>query len=68
MNEKRRRRDGGIFGEYFDEGLVQSATDMTGITPTPPLTESEEDSYEALRPDSGFGLRKPDREKKWFDF
>lgn len=68
MNEKRHRRDEGTFGGYFDEGLVQSATDMTGLIPTPPLTESEEDSYEALRPDAGFGFRKPDREKKWFDF
>lgn len=68
MNEKKRRKEERIFDEYFENGLVQSATDMTGLTPTPPLTESEEESYSQLKSDAGFGLPRPLQIDQWTHF
>lgn len=34
--------------QYYDTMSVESSTEMTGIMPTPPLSEAEEESYSEL--------------------
>ncbi|NCB74331.1 MAG: hypothetical protein EOM51_06290 [Clostridia bacterium] len=31
--------------QYYDTSSVESSTGMTGLTPTPPLSDEEEESY-----------------------
>lgn len=31
--------------QYYDTKSVESSTGMTGLTPTPPMSEDEEESY-----------------------
>ena len=31
--------------QYYDTNSVESSTGMTGLTPTPPMSEEEEESY-----------------------
>ena len=31
--------------QYYDTKSVESSTGMTGLTPTPPMSEEEEESY-----------------------
>ena len=34
--------------QYYDTMSVESSTEMTGIMPTPPLSEAEEESYSEI--------------------
>lgn len=34
--------------QYYDTTSIESTTEMTGAMPTPPLTESEEESYSEI--------------------
>ena len=34
--------------QYYDTKSVESSTEMTGLTPTPPLSEDEEESYSEI--------------------
>ena len=50
MNEDNRpeRSDDRIYEEFYDMKSVMSTTDMTGLTPTPPLTEEDSESYSEI--------------------
>ena len=37
-----------IFDQFYDMTSVQSTTEMTGLTPTPPITEEDAISYSGL--------------------
>lgn len=34
--------------QYYDTKSIESSTEMTGLTPTPPLSEDEEESYSEI--------------------
>jgi len=34
--------------QFYDTQSVQSSTEMTGLTPTPPVTEDEAESYSEI--------------------
>ncbi len=38
-----------IFDRYNCMNSVQSSTEMTGLTPTPPMSEDEEESYSEIQ-------------------
>ncbi len=50
MNENRNPeiRDDRIYDEFYDLKSVMSTTDMTGLTPTLPLSEENAESYSEI--------------------
>ena len=57
--------DDRIYEEFYDMKSVMSSTEMTGLTPTPPLSEEDAESYSEIHgmPVPGDPPRKH-REKK----
>jgi len=49
-NDKRPiQEDDRIFDQFYNMKSVQSTTEMTGLTPTPPMSEDEEESYSEIQ-------------------
>jgi len=50
--------------QYYDTKSVESSTEMTGLTPTPPLSEDEEESYAEINGRSSLEGVPKDTKKK----
>ena len=46
--KKHRPIDDRIYEEFYDMKSVMSSTEMTGLTPTPPLSEDDAESYSEI--------------------
>lgn len=44
-NSNPEAKDDRIYEEFYDLKSVSSSTEMTGLTPTPPLSEEDAESY-----------------------
>ncbi|MFB0919389.1 MAG: hypothetical protein QMB62_00680 [Oscillospiraceae bacterium] len=47
-DKKRRPIDDRIYENFYDTNSVMSTTEMTGLTPTPPLSEDDAESYSEI--------------------
>ncbi|MEA4895862.1 MAG: hypothetical protein VB064_11470 [Oscillospiraceae bacterium] len=42
------QRDDRIYQDFYDMNSVMSTTEMTGLTPTPPITEEDAEAYSEI--------------------